>query len=211
LHGTLQERGLCWLGLFAGHGAHGAGACRARFVEAEFRHGGQPGHHARTCPLNRQGTAAAAAHPYACFSKGCSSTASCTPLQHLWGSKAHTRAHNAHTHMHTHTHACAHTYKHKRAQILTGAHTDVHMHTHKHTDTRVRTHTNAQTHRQAHTRAHTHTCTHMHTLTCTCTRAYACTRCAHDGLRRIFIATLPHLSVVNVGSDFQCLCAFPLI
>jgi hypothetical protein len=35
----------------------------AHCVEAEFRHRGQPGHHARTCLL-RQGTAAAAAaHP----------------------------------------------------------------------------------------------------------------------------------------------------
>ena len=29
LDGTLQECGLCWLGLLAGHGARGTGACRA--------------------------------------------------------------------------------------------------------------------------------------------------------------------------------------
>jgi hypothetical protein len=60
--------------------------------------------------LNRQGTAAAA-HSHACFSKGCSSIASCAPLQHLWGSKAHTQAHarahkRTHTRAHTHAYAC---------------------------------------------------------------------------------------------------------
>jgi len=90
----------------------------------EFRHCGQPGHHARTCPLNRQGTAAA--HPHACFSKGCSSTASCTPL-------------HAQTHTHAHTHA--HTYKHKRMREYTQTHTCTHTHTHTHTHTCICTHT----------------------------------------------------------------------
>jgi len=73
------------------HGAHGAGACRALCVKAVLKNRGQPRHIARTCPLSRQGTAAAA-HPQACFSKSCSSTAPCTLLQHLWGSKANTHA-----------------------------------------------------------------------------------------------------------------------
>ena len=144
---TLQERSPCWLGLFAGHAAHGAGACRALCVEAEFRHRGQPGHHARTCPLNRQGRAAAA-HPHACFSKGCSSTASCTPLQHLWGSKAHTqghtRTHNAHTHTHTNTNAReysqARTRMYKCTRTNTQTHTRAHIQTLKHTGTQIHTH-----------------------------------------------------------------------
>ena len=137
----------------------------ANCVEAEFRHPGQPGHHARTCILNRQGTTAAA-HPHACFSKGCSSTASRAPLQRLWGSKAHTYG-LACIYAHTHTHMHAHTYTntHKNARILTGAHTHTHAHA-QHTDTRTRTHTNAQTHRRTHARTH----------------AYACTCCARDGL-----------------------------
>jgi hypothetical protein len=181
--GTLQEHGLCWLGLFAGHGAHGAGACRALFVEAEFRHGGQPGR-LLTFPLNRQGTAAAA-HPYACSSKGCSSTASCTPLQHLLGSTAHT-----HTRTHTNLNTNAHAYTHR--------HTHTHTYTCIHTNTRMHTHTNAQTHR--HTHAHTHMHTHVHT------HAYACTRCVRDGLRKISasLAVLPHLSL-QLFCDNLCL------
>ena len=60
-----------------------------------------------TCPFNRQGTAAAA-HPHACFSKGCSSTASRAPLRRLWGSKAHTYR-LARTYAHTHAHIDIHT------------------------------------------------------------------------------------------------------
>jgi hypothetical protein len=169
----------------------------------------------RSCPLNRQGTAAAAAHPYtSCFSKGCSSTVSCTPLQHLLGNKAQTQAHThthtrAHTHTHAHTHihshacACAHThtyahmhahihtYKHKRARIRIGVHTHVHMHTHKHTDARVHTHTNAQTHRHTHARTHTHAHMHMHA------------HVAHVMGFANFpasLATLPHLSSLLVAS-----------
>ena len=151
-------------------------------------------HHARTCPLNRQGTAAAA-HLHACFSKGCSSTASCTPLQHLWGSKAHTCTHthtcaHAYTRKHTHTHACAcaHTYNYKLVRIYTQVrtHTQTHMHAHKHRHTHEHTYTrtNTQAHTRAHTHTHTHTCTRAHTLTRThaYAYAYACTRCARDGL-----------------------------
>ena len=169
-----SRRGSYWHGLFACHGAHGAGACCALCVEAEFRHRGQPGHHASTCPLNRQGTAAAATHPRPCFSEGYSSTASCTPLQHLWGSKMHTqtclhtRAHtrtHVHAHTRTHTYARAHTYKLKmRARIHTGARTHIHMHANKHTDTFASTHTPTQTHRHTCTHTYTHTCTH----TCIC-------------------------------------------
>jgi len=187
LDGTLQEHGPCWLGLFAGHGAHGAGACRALCVEAEFRHHGQPGHHACSCPLNRQGTAAAA-HPHACFSKGCSSTASCTPLQHLWGSKAHTyRLTNTYARTHTHTRMHAHTYTHTNtnAREYTQAHTRTYTctRTNTRTHTRTSTHTNALTHR--HTHAHTHTHMHMHAHV-ECVMGFANFSAS--------LATLPHLS-----------------
>jgi hypothetical protein len=115
---TLLERGPCWLGLFAGHGAHGAGACRALSVEAEFRHCGQPGHHARTCPLIRQRTAAAA-HPHAYFSIGCSSTASyyyssCEAARHT---HKHAHAHTTHTNIQTQTHANTHRRAHARTHV----------------------------------------------------------------------------------------------
>ena len=162
---TLLERGPCWLGLFAGHGAHGAGACRALSVEAEFRHCGQPGHHARTCPLNRQGTAEAA-HPHACFSKGYSysSTAPCTPQQHLWGSKTHTG-------MPAHTHTCARTHTHAHTNTNTNARTNTHarVQTHRHTREHTYTRTNTGTHARAHTYTHVHVCTHTCTHTCICT------------------------------------------
>ena len=161
---TLLERGPCWLGLFAGHGAHGAGACRALCVEADFRHRGQPGHHARTCPLKKQGTAAAA-HPRAYFSEECPSTASCTPLQGLWDNKAHTyrlaRTY-AHTHAHIHTRMRKHTQTQKCANTrrLAHAHTHAHAQTHRHARAHIQTPKDTGTH----THAHTHTCICMHML-----------------------------------------------
>jgi hypothetical protein len=163
--GRIQERGLCWLGLFAGHGAHGAGACRALCVEVKFRHRGQPGHHARTCS-QQTGNSSSSTSSHL-LSKGCSSTASCTPLQHLWGRKAHTQRDTCtHTHVQTHIHihshacACAHTYKHKHARVYTQAHTHTHKHMHTHKYTRAHTYKRPNT--QAHTRAHTHAHVHMH-------------------------------------------------
>jgi len=138
-------------------------------------------HHARTCPFSRQGTAAAA-DPHACISKGYSSTAPCTPLQHLWGSKTHTRAQiHTHTYIHTCMRTRTHIRKQTRAQIHTGAHT--HIHTHKHSDT------HAQTRR--HTSAHTHTHSHMH---------------MHTHMVRVMgfakisasLAMLPHLSILSI-------------
>jgi hypothetical protein len=113
-------------------GACGARACCALYVDAVFRHCGQPGHHARTCLLNRQGTAVAA-HPHACFSKRRSSTASCTPLQRLWGSKAHTRAHTytfAHTHTLTRMCTDTHTITNARSNTHRRAHTRTHAYAH---------------------------------------------------------------------------------
>ena len=110
----------------------------AHCVLKQSRHRGQPKHHAHTCPLNRQGTAAA--HSHACFSTGCYSTASCTPLQHLWGSKAHTDAHTyKHKHARKFTQARTHTYTCARTNTQTPARAQVH--THKHTGTHARTHT----------------------------------------------------------------------
>ena len=152
----------CWLNLFAGHGAHSAGACCALCVEAEFRHCGQPGHHARTCPLNRQRTAEAA-HPHACFSKGCSSTASHTLLQCLWGRKAHTyrlaRTY-AHTHAYIHIHTHAHTYP--------NTNTNAHEYSQARTRMYTCTCTNTQTHARAHIQTPNHTGTHTHMHTCIC-------------------------------------------
>ena len=151
-------------------------------MQAERTHFGGL-YNARTCPLNRQGTAAAA-HPHACFSKGCSSTVSCTPLQHLWGSKAHT---GTYTRMRAHIQIQTRAITHRRAHARTHAHAQTYRH--------ARTHTNAQTH-STHTRTHTNT----HTRTITCTHAYACTRCARDGLRQFF----------SVASDAPILVLFTL-
>ena len=113
-------------------------------------------HHARTCPLNRQGTAAA--HAHACFSKGCSSTASRTPLQRLWGNKAHTyrlaRTY-AHTHTHTYTHACAQTHTNTKARDYSQAHTRTYTCTN--TQTRARAHIQTLKHTGRHTRIHART------------------------------------------------------
>ena len=101
------------------------------------------------CPHlpSQQTGKAEAAHPHACFSKGYSSTAPCTPLQHLWGSKTHTHA-CLHTHAHTHAHA--HTYTNTNACVYTHrrthTHIHMHMHAHKHTDTRAHTHSHTHTH-----------------------------------------------------------------
>ena len=144
----------------------------AHCVEAEFRHRGQPGHHARTCLLHRQGTAAAA-HTYACFSKGYSGTASRAPLQRLWGSKAHTYG-LACIYAHTHTHMHAHTY----------THTDTNARDYSQACTR--TYTCTRTNTQTHARAHIQTPKHTGIHTRTHAYAYACTRCARDGLRQFF-------------------------
>ena len=112
------------------------------------------------CPLGRQGTAAAV-NPHACFSKACSSTASCTP---------HTAA--SIRQQSTHTHKRAHTYAHTHhMHIYTQTHT-----LNTHTCTHTHTHTNAPKYKQARTYTYTRTRTNTHA------HAYARTRCAHDGL-----------------------------
>jgi hypothetical protein len=158
-----------------GHEAHSAGACCALCVKAEFRHRGQPGHHARTCPLKRQGTAAAA-HLHACFSKGCSSTASRAPLQRLWGQQGtHIQASThirAHTRTQTHTHTYAHTYTHTntnaceysqvRTQTCSCTRTNTQAHARAHIQTPKHTGTHTRTHARTHTRKHTHMHMHAH-------------------------------------------------
>ena len=133
---TLQERGPRWLGLFAGHGPHGAGACRALFVEAEFRHCGTILAPALSIDREKQQQhilmpASAKATPAQRHAHHCSI---CGPQHRHTGVPAHTR---------THTHAHAHTHTNTNARA--------HIHTHKHTGT--------------HARAHTHTHTHIHTYT----------------------------------------------
>ena len=115
---------------------------------------------------------------------GCSSTASCTPLQNLWGSKRDT-----HTGTHTRTYAHTHTqHNHTLTRMRMRTHTYTYMRMHKHTDTRAHTHTRTNT--QTHTRALTHTLIHVHAYTrahtLSRTHAYVCTRCACDGLRQFF-------------------------
>ena len=178
---TLQERGPCLLGLLAGHEVHGAGACRSLCVEAEFRHRGQPGHHARTCPLNRQGIAAAA-HPHAYFSKGCSSTASC-----YCSNCGAVRRTQAHTHTHTHTLTCMRMRTHIQTQtgahIHTGTHTHTHTHAQKHRHTRAHTHTHTCTHTRAHTHLHAHMHIHAHVARVMVLANFSAS-----------LVTLPHLS-----------------
>ena len=209
---TLQERGPRWLGLFAGHGPHGAGACRALFVEAEFRHLGQPRH------LPSQQGKAEAAHPHACFSKGYSSTAPCTPLQHLWGSKTHTQA-CLHTrtrvHAHTRTHACAraHIQTQTRTHTYTCTRTNTCTRTHTYTCTRTNTdiHASTNTHAQTHRYTRTHAHTHIHTHACARTHLHAHMHMhAHVALVMGFanfsasLATPPHLS----HASLQPFCGF---
>jgi len=145
--------------MLAGHGAHGAGACRAPRVEAEFRHRGQPGHHAHTCPLNREQQQqhfltpiSAKAAPAQRHAHHCS----------ICGAVSHTQAHTP-THAHTHLHACTHTYKHNRARVHTQAHT--HTYTCAHTQTRGHTYKYTCTHTRAHAHLHIHARIHAHTHT----------------------------------------------
>jgi hypothetical protein len=135
-----------------------------------------PGTHARTCPVLLADRDSGSS-TYLRLSKGCSSTASCSPLQRLWGNKAH-------------THACTHIHTQKRANTHRRAHAHTHAHaqTHKHT----RIHTHAQTHRHTHTRTHTRTRAHtnphiyMHTLD---------VRVMGFAIFPALPATLPHLSL----------------
>jgi hypothetical protein len=124
LDGTLQEHGPCWLGLFAGHGAHGAGACRALVVEAEFRHPAwAPSSH---LPSQQTG-------------KSRSSTSS-RPFQQrlLQHSAMHTTAasvgrQDTHKGVPAHTHTCARTHAHMHAHVRTHTtNTNARAQTHRH-------------------------------------------------------------------------------
>ena len=86
--------------------AHGACACRALCVEAVCSHCGQPAQRSHLpCPLNRQGTAAAAAHLHAKPAPAQRHAHHCSVC---WAARnTHSRAHTrvrAHTHRQTHTH-----------------------------------------------------------------------------------------------------------
>jgi hypothetical protein len=193
LDGTLQERGPCWLGgLFEGHGAHSAGACRALHVEAELDILASPGTmlaHVLSTDREQQQQQ----HILTLAS------AKATPAQHhvhhcsICGAARHTQTclhTRTHVHVHTRTHACAHTCTHVCARAHnTNTNTRVYTHRRAHTHTHAR----AQTHRHTHARTHIHTCTCTHTLTRT--HAYACTRCAMSFANfSASLATLPHLS-----------------
>jgi hypothetical protein len=141
-----------WLGRFAGHGPHGAGACRALFVKPSSEIVAPCSH----LPSQQTGNSS-------------NSTSSCLPQQRLLQHSAmHTTAasvgHNTDTQasLHTRAHMCTHTHAHTQAHAHTHTntnartHTHIHMHAHKHTDTHARKHT------------HTHTCICMHTLRASC-------------------------------------------
>jgi len=72
-------------------------------------------------PSRRQGTAAAA-HLHTCFSKTCSSTFPCIPLQQGIHTCASTHAHTL-TRTHTYTHAHVHTSARARTQTYTCTYT----------------------------------------------------------------------------------------
>ena len=134
----------------------------AHCVLKQSSYGGQPGHHARTCPLNRQGKqqqhilipdsakdAPAKHHAHHCSVCGAA----------------------RHTHRHTHTHSRMRTHRQiqKRARIHTCAHTNTQTHARTHTHAQTHRHTRAHTHTRARIQARTHTRTHTHTHTCICT------------------------------------------
>jgi len=101
----------------------------------------------------------------------------------ICGAVRHTHT-ERHMHTHVHTHIYAHTHAHAHTHTNTNAcaysHRRTHTHTHEHAQIHACTHILTPKHTGTHTRTHTYT----HTLTRT--RAYACTRCAHDGLRLFF-------------------------
>ena len=106
LDGTLQGRSPCWLGLFAGHGMHIAGACRALRVKAEFRHRGTMLAPALSTDREQH------AHTHT-------------------NTNAHANTHrHAHTHKHTDTHT--HTLTRTHAHTYTCTHTRTHTHPHAH-------------------------------------------------------------------------------
>jgi hypothetical protein len=178
LDGTLQERGPCWLGgLFEGHGAHSAGACRALHVEAELDILASPGTmlaHVLSTDREQQQQQ----HILTLAS------AKATPAQHhvhhcsICGAARHTHT-DVPAHTRTHTHTCARTHMHVHARKHTNTNARVYTHgcTHTYTCTRTNTQTHVRahilskytgTHVCAHTHTHVHASTHTHTHTCIC-------------------------------------------
>ena len=121
MDGTLQECGPCWLGLFAGHGPHGEGACRALCAEADFRH-------------HRPGVMLAPAL----------STDREQQQQHILtpalAKAAPAQRHAHHCSTYAHAYVCAHTYRHARARIHTGVHAYTRAHTHSHAHMHMHAH-----------------------------------------------------------------------
>jgi hypothetical protein len=170
LDGTLQEHGLCWLGLFAGHGVHGAGACCALCV-AEFRHRGQPGHLPSQQTGNSRSSTSSRLFQQRLLQHSAMHTTAASVGQQDTHRRACTHAHMCtHTHTHAHTHAHAHThtytntrvYTHRHAHTHTLAHAQKHRHTHEHTYARTNTHAHTRTHTHTRACAHTHSHAHMH-------------------------------------------------
>ena len=143
MHGALQECGPRWIGLFAGYGVHGSGACRTLCVEAEFRHCSQPRHLlAPSLSTDREqqqqhiltpapAKAALAQHP-----------------AHHWSICGAAR------HTHRHAHACARTHTHTNTHVHANRNRRAHAHTHAHAQTQ--THACVKIYTQKHTGTHTH-------------------------------------------------------
>ena len=114
MDGTLQECGQRWLGLFAGHEAHGAGACRALRVKAES-----------SDILASPGTMLAPA-PFSTDRKQQKQhiltpvSAKATPAQrHAHHCSICGAARHTHTDVPAQTHTCARTHTHTRMRTCT--------------------------------------------------------------------------------------------
>ena len=165
-----------------GHGAHGADACRALLVEAEFRHRGQPG----TILAPALSTDREQQQQHILTQR---------LLQH---SVLHTTAASVGqqgTHRHAHARTHIQTNSRVRIETCTGAH--MHMHTHKRTGTNTHTHIHVDAYMCAHKRAHMHTCN-------------ARTRCAQNGFAKCSasLATLPHMCYPLCLCKHGSICQF---
>ena len=164
----LQELSPRWLRLFVGHGARGAGGCRALGVRTSLDIVASPGtmlapalstdreqqqqQHILVPASAKDALAQHHANHYSVFG-----AARHTHIQASTRIRAHIR-----TPAHTHTHA--HNYTHTNT------------HAREHSQARTRMYTCARTNTQTHARAHiqmpkhtgTHTHTHTHTHTCIC-------------------------------------------
>ena len=168
---------MAWSACEACHGSRVAGACCALCVEVVFRHCGQSGHNACTCPVLLAGKeqqqqqqhiltpAPAQRRAHHCSVCGAERhTRACTHT----GMRAHTCAH-MHKHMHTCTHTHTHTHTHTLHRACDGLRqffsvaSDTPSLVMLYCEGLVRV---SYTHTHAHTHTHSHSHTRTHTNTC---------------------------------------------